>query len=77
MANKPFYTASRKAKIAYIKELWPGEKRVTTMEQIYERGVLSKEDLIMLIEVFLDKAKENYQKMAEIENEIQKDQDED
>lgn len=72
MANKPFYTASRKRKIAYTKEQWPNERRTTTLEQIYYKGTIRQEDFTMLIDTFLENAKRNYQKMLKIEAEINK-----
>lgn len=73
MANRPFYTASRKAKIAYTKESWLGEKRTTMLEQIYEKGTIRQKDFPVLIDTFLERAKINYQKMLDIEKEVLKD----
>jgi hypothetical protein len=51
-------------------ESWPGEKRTTTLEQIYEKGTIRQEDFPVLIDTFLERAKINYQKMLDIEKEI-------
>jgi hypothetical protein len=73
MANKPFYTASRSEKIKYTKESWPNERRTTTFEQIYYKGIIKQEDFPMVIDTFLENARKNYDKMLEIEAEIIKD----
>jgi len=70
MSNKPFYTASRKEKINYTKESWPNERRTTTFEQIYYKGIIRQEDFPMVIDTFLENAKKNYQKLLDVETEI-------
>lgn len=70
MSNKPFYTASRKRKIAYTKESWPNERRTNTFEQIYYKGIIRQEDFPMIIDTFLENAKKNYQKLLDVEAEI-------
>lgn len=70
ISNKPFYTASRKEKINYTKELFPDERRTTTLEQIYQKGVIRKKDFPILIDTYLEKAKINYQKLLNVEKEI-------
>ncbi len=75
MSNKPFYTASRKGKIAYTKESWPNERRTNTFEQIYYKGIVRQEDFPMVIDTFLENAKKNYQKLLTVEAEIIKDSD--
>lgn len=72
MANRPFYTASRKGKIAYTKESWPKERRTTTFEQIYYKGIIRQSDFPMIIDTFLENAKKNYQKLLDVEAEISK-----
>lgn len=74
MANKPFYTASRNGKLTYTKEAWPNERRTITLEQLYKgNATIRKADFPMLIDVFLENAKPNYQKLLDIEEEIIKD----
>jgi hypothetical protein len=73
MANKPFYTASRKRKIEYIKESWPDGRRTNTFEQIYYKGIVKQEDFSMIIDTFLEKAKVNLQRVLDVEAEIIKD----
>jgi len=73
MSNKPFYTASRKRKIEYIKDTWPNGRRTTTFEQIYYKGIVRQEDFSMIIDTFLEKAKINFQKILDVEAEIIKD----
>lgn len=74
MANKPFYTSSRKGRIQYIKEMFPGALRQTlTFEEIYYRATLRQRDFPLIIDTFLEKAKDNYKKLLEIEVEIKKD----
>ena len=70
MSNKPFYTASRKGKIAYTKESWPNERRTNTFEQIYYKGIIRQEDFPMVIDTFLENAKKNYQKLLDVEADI-------
>lgn len=72
IAKKPFYTSSRKGKIAYTKESWPNERRTTTFERIYFKGIIRQEDFSMVIDTFLENASKNYQKLLEIEAEITK-----
>lgn len=71
MANKPFYTASRSEKIRYTKEAWPNERRTITLEQLYkDNASIRQKDFSMLIDVFLENAKPNYQKLLDVEAEI-------
>ena len=71
MANKPFYTASRAGKIKYTKEAWPNERRTITLEQLYkDNASIRQKDFSMLIDVFLENAKPNYQKLLDVEAEI-------
>lgn len=76
MANKPFYTASRNGKLKYTKEAWPNERRTIILEQLYkDNATIRKEDFPMLIDVFLENAKPNYQRLLDVESEIIKDQE--
>lgn len=71
MANKPFYTASRKKKIEYTKESWPGERRTTTLEQFYyQKASIRQEDFPVLVDTFLENAAKNYQKLLDVEKHI-------
>lgn len=77
MANKPFYTASRREKIEYTKAAWPTERRTITLEQIYKDNVsIRKDDFPMLIDTFLKNAKPNYEKLLAVEAEILRDNSE-
>lgn len=74
MANKPFYTASRIGKINYTKEAWPNERRTITLEQLYkDNASIRQADFAMLVDVFLENARPNYQKLLDVEAEIVKD----
>lgn len=74
MANKPFYTASRNGKLTYTKEAWPNERRTITIEQLYkDNASIRPKDFSLLIDVFFENAKTNYQKLLEVEAEIVKD----
>lgn len=74
MANKPYYTASRMGKITYTKEAWPNERRTITLEQLYkDNATIRQEDFPLLIDVFFENAKPNYQKLLDVEAEIIKD----
>ncbi len=74
MANKPFYTASRNGKLAYTKEAWPNERRTITIEQLYkDNASVRPKDFPLLIDVFFENAKPNYQKLLDVEAEIIKD----
>lgn len=76
MANKPFYTASRNAKLTYTKEAWPNERRTITLEQLYkDNATIKQEDFPLLIDVFFENAKPNYQKLLDVETNIIKDED--
>lgn len=71
MANKPYYTSSRREKIQYVKEMFPAAQRQTiTFEEIYNRGIIRQQDFSMVIDTFLENAKKNYGKMIQIEKEI-------
>lgn len=71
MANKPYYTSSRRERIQYVKEMFPSAQRQTrTFESIYYKGVIRQQDFSMVIDTFLVNAKRNYKKMLEIEREI-------
>lgn len=71
MSNKPFYTASRKEKISYTKELFPKPTRTLTIEQIYNGAVVRQEDFPVLIDTFIESVEENFNKMLAIEKEIE------
>lgn len=68
MANKPFYSASRKKKIEFMKESQQ-HNRTITLESLYYQGkvVVKKEDFPMLIDTFLNQAKPNFEKLLEFE----------
>lgn len=71
MANKPFYTASRAEKIKYTKEAWPNEKRTITLERLYTNNEsITQQDFSMLVDVFLENAEKNYQKLLDVESDI-------
>jgi len=71
MANKPFYTASRRGKLKYTKESWPNERRTITLEQLYmDNASIRQKDFPLLIDVFLENAKPNYQKLLDVEKDI-------
>ena len=71
MANKPYYTASRNGKLKYTKEAWPNERRTTTLEQLYNgNATIRQKDFPLLIDVFLENAKPNYQKLLDVEKDI-------
>lgn len=72
MANKPFYTASRSKKIAYTKHMWPDEKRTSTIESIYNSGIIRKQDFAWMIDTFLEHGRKNLAKMREVETQILK-----
>ena len=67
MSNKPYYTASRKKKIAYTKEIFPKERRSLMLEQVYNGGIIKHADFPMLIDTFLENAKMTYQKILAVE----------
>jgi predicted nucleotidyltransferase len=76
MANKPKYTSSRKERIQYIKEMFPSAQRQTiTFEAIYYKGIIRQQDFSMVIDTFLENAKKNYKKLADVEAEIIKGQE--
>ena len=71
IANKPFYTASRAGKIKYTKESWPNERRTTTLEQLYYgNATIKQEDFPLLIDVFFENAKPNFQKLLDVEKDV-------
>lgn len=67
MSNKPFYSASRKRKIQYTREVFGKHRRTNTFEQIYLKGIVEQKDFPMLIDTFLEKAKVNYEKLLAVE----------
>ena len=67
MSNRPFYTASRKRKIDYTKEVFPTERRTFIVEQIYNGGIIKHEDFSVFIDVFLENARMSYQNLLAIE----------
>lgn len=70
MANKPFYSASRKQKIEYIKSSWPEGGRVNLLEQLYSGKIVSQEDFNVLIDTYIDNMEKNYQKLIEVEEKV-------
>lgn len=70
MANKPFYSASRKKKLEYAKETFPNDRLILILEQIYYRGIVKQEDFAVIIDAFLKNNRKNYEKMLEIEKEV-------
>ena len=75
MSNKPYYSASRKAKIKYIKESFPSaQKQTTTFEKIYHGGIVRQQDFPLLIDTFLENGRKNYQRMLDVEAEILKEE---
>lgn len=75
MSNKPYYTASRKEKIDYIKESFPSARRQTeTFEKIYHGGVVRQQDFPLLIDTFLENGRKNYKRMLDVEAEILKEE---
>ena len=70
MANKPFYTASRKEKIEYTKVSFPKNKRTLIIEQLYNGALLKKDDFPVIIDTFLENVEDNFNKMLVIEKEI-------
>ena len=70
MANKPYYTASRKEKIEYTKVSFPNQKRTLLLEQIYNGAVIKQDDFPMLIDTFIDGVEDNFNKMLVIEKEV-------
>lgn len=67
MANKPYYTSSRKEKIQYIKEILPQAlTQTTTFEEIYNGNIIYQKDFNMIIDIFLENATKNYNKMVEV-----------
>lgn len=67
MANKPFYTASRKKKISYAKEAFPSDQLILKMEQAYYKGIIKQTDFTIIINAFLKSNRKNYEKMLDIE----------
>ena len=72
MSNKPFYSASRKAKIAHVKQVFPGHTRTNILEQIYDGANVKHEDFVVLIDAFLESAKSTYPKMLAVKESIDK-----
>lgn len=70
MANKPYYTASRKQKIEYIKESWPEGGRVNLLEQLYYGKIVSQQDFNVLIDTYIENMEKNYQKLIEVEEKV-------
>jgi predicted nucleotidyltransferase len=66
MSNKPFYTASRKKKISYTKEVFPEQLRPITLEQIYYEGVVKQTDFPILIDTYLESMESKYEKLINI-----------
>ncbi len=67
MANKPYYTSSRKEKIQYIKEILPQAlTQTTTFEKFYNGNIIYQKDFNMVIDTFLENATKNYNKMVEV-----------
>ncbi len=70
MSNQPFYSSSRSKRIAHTKAVFPTEKRIDTLEEIYQSGAVDKDDLIMVIETIIENAEKNYKKMEAVEAEV-------
>lgn len=66
MTNKPFYTASRRKKIAYIKEVFPNERRPFLLEQVYNGGTIKQEDFRVFIDTFLEDTGDSYKHLLDI-----------
>jgi len=74
MANKPFYTCSRKDKVEYIKKAFPTALRQTkTFETIYKGATVNQEDYIFMVDEFLKNARKNYIKLTEVAQSATKD----
>ncbi|HMH70144.1 MAG TPA: hypothetical protein VK502_02000 [Candidatus Saccharimonadales bacterium] len=70
MSNKPFYSASRKKKIAHIKEVFPMDRQILIVEQIYYGGRIKHNDLKMLVEAGLNGMRRTFPRMEIIETEV-------
>lgn len=76
MSNKPFYSASRKKKIAHIKEAFPTDRQILIVEQVYYGGRIKHDDLKMLVEAGLNGMRRTFPQMEAIEAEILSDENE-
>jgi predicted nucleotidyltransferase len=72
MSNKPFYSASRKKKIAHIDEVFPSMPLTRTLEKIYNGVMISQKDICTLINAYLGNARKNYDKQIAMEQQISK-----
>jgi hypothetical protein len=70
MANKPYYTASRKEKIEYIKVSFPNNYRTLIIEQIYNGAIVKQDDFPVAIDTFIENMEKNFNKMLAIEKEV-------
>ncbi len=70
MANKPYYTASRKKKIEYTKISFPNQNRTIIMEQIYDGAVVKQDDFPIVIDTFIESVERSFNKMLIIEKEV-------
>lgn len=70
MANKPYYTASRRKKLDYVKEAFPSDSLILTMEQAYYKGIIKQTDFPLIVDAFLGNARKSYDKMLKLEQEI-------
>ncbi|HBP51327.1 TPA: hypothetical protein DD455_03295 [Candidatus Shapirobacteria bacterium] len=67
MANKPFYSSSRKVKIEYVKKMFPSALRQTkTFEIIYKGATVNQKDYVFMLDTFLKNARKNYTKLSEV-----------
>ncbi|HET9850514.1 MAG TPA: hypothetical protein VFP35_02745 [Candidatus Saccharimonadales bacterium] len=74
MANKPYYTASRAKKIEYTKQAFKDHKRTNELKRLmYAKGVLKKEDLAKLINIYINNTKKNYEKIVKVVKEFESD----
>lgn len=70
MSNEPFYSASRKEKNEYVKQVWPEGRRAHVMERLYMGGFVDRDNLMMIIDIFLENARPNYEKLLKLESEV-------
>ena len=71
MSNKPYYTASRQKKLTYVKEAFPNDRLIITMEQVYYKGAIKQSDFAVIIDTFLEGNRKNCDKMVRIVDEAE------
>ena len=73
MSNKPYYTASRRKKLDYIKENLNSSGFVDVLEKIYlGKGILSQKDFAEFIDAFMANARSSYAHLLKLEAEFTK-----